>query len=364
MTAVNSNRFYYPALDGLRGVAILLVIIYHNFNFINQSQFGWLGVDLFFVLSGFLITTILLNDAGSPHFLKNFFIRRILRIFPLYFLCLIIFLILFPFLGLYKKELSFFIANQWWLWTYLQNWLYSLFLTDDAKMLTHLWSLAVEEQFYLIWPFIILLVKKPGKLFFIMLTVLFLVFFGRSLLWFSHITDLNYTTLYTFTRIDGICIGSMVALLMRFRPGLIGKYMAIIVLTLACINFVFYFLNQSKKNDYPYLSFVGYTTFCAMFGLLVHEIVSGNNKILNNILSISPLRFLGKISYGFYVFHWPVYVITWQYFSAFCHDTLHLTDATSKLGASLLSTGLGFIISIISYYSFELFFLRLKHKFK
>ena len=248
MTAVNSNRFYYPALDGLRGVAILLVIIYHNFNFINQSQFGWLGVDLFFVLSGFLITTILLNDAGSPHFLKNFFIRRILRIFPLYFLCLIIFLILFPFLGLYKKELSFFIANQWWLWTYLQNWLYSLFLTDDAKMLTHLWSLAVEEQFYLIWPFIILLVKKPGKLFFIMLTVLFLVFFGRSLLWFSHITDLNYTTLYTFTRIDGICIGSMVALLMSFRPGLIGKYMAIIVLTLASINFVFYFLSNININ--------------------------------------------------------------------------------------------------------------------
>jgi hypothetical protein len=76
------NRIYYPELDGLRGIAILLVIVFHNFGFINYFSFGWLGVDLFFVLSGFLITDILLRTADQPNYLKNFYIRRALRIAP------------------------------------------------------------------------------------------------------------------------------------------------------------------------------------------------------------------------------------------------------------------------------------------
>jgi peptidoglycan/LPS O-acetylase OafA/YrhL len=359
------NKEHYPALDGLRGVAILLVVLFHNFGFIKQSYFGWLGVDLFFVLSGFLITTILINEVGKQDYLKNFYIRRVLRIFPLYFLCLTIFLIIIPALGLYKEELTYFIKNQWWLWTYLQNWLYSFHLTSDAKMLTHLWSLAVEEQFYLVWPFIILVIKSPRKLFFIMLTVLVLVIATRSIIWLCRIEDLNYTTLYTFTRIDGICIGSMVALLMRVKPYLITKNMAAIVLVLAAMNFIFYLINKSDGNNYPYFAFVGYTTFCAMFGLLVHEIVTSNKTtITNKIFSVSPLRFFGKISYGFYVFHWPVYLMTQQYFFNYLQNNLQLSGAYSRIGASILSTGLAFLISIISYYYFERYFLRLKDKFK
>lgn len=359
------NKEHYPALDGLRGVAILLVVLYHNFGFIKQSYFGWLGVDLFFVLSGFLITTILLKETGKPGYLKNFYIKRVLRIFPLYFLFLSIFLLLFPFLGFYKAELSYFVKNQWWFWTYLQNWLYSFHLTSDAKMLTHLWSLAVEEQFYLVWPFIILLIKNPRKLFFFMLTVLVLVIATRSVIWLSRIEELNYTTLYTFTRIDGICIGSMVALLMKVKPQLITKNIAAIVLVLAAMNFIFYLFNQSDGNSYPYFAFVGYTTFCALFGLLIHEIVSGNKtSITNKFFSISPLRFFGKISYGFYVFHWPVYMMTQQYFFKYLQNRLQLPDIASRIGASLISTSLALLISIISYYYFERYFLRLKEKFK
>src|SRR5215208_5513013 len=97
MNTIHPHRAYYPALDGLRGVACLLVVIYHNFGFINRYFFfGWLGLDIFFVLSGFLITDILLNAAGSKNFLRNFYVRRMLRLFPLYYASLIIFLIILP----------------------------------------------------------------------------------------------------------------------------------------------------------------------------------------------------------------------------------------------------------------------------
>src|SRR5260370_35068071 len=118
-----SKRIHYPALDGLRGVAILLVVFLHNFRFMNYFFFGWLGVDLFFVLSGFLITDILLNTLGKPHFLKNFYILRVLRIFPLYYFILIICLFVLPHIRSLQLNLDYYTNNQIWLWTYLQNWL-------------------------------------------------------------------------------------------------------------------------------------------------------------------------------------------------------------------------------------------------
>lgn len=364
MTVETPKRSHYPALDGLRGIAILLVVLYHNFGFIRHSYFGWLGVDLFFVLSGFLITSILINDVDEKGFLKKFYVRRILRIFPLYYFVLILFLLVFPAVGYFTKELDYFVSNQWWFWTYLQNWLFSFQLTEDAKILTHLWSLAVEEQFYLVWPFVILLVKSPRRLFLIMAAVLAFVIIARSVIWLYKIEDLNYTTLYTFTRIDGICIGSMIALLMKFRPKLIAVNFTFIILGLAVINFIFYFLNYQNKNGYPYFAFVGYTTFCAMFGLLLHEIVStSNSSFLNRLFSLRPLRFFGKISYGFYVFHWPVYMMSYSSFFYFLKRNIQLTDNITIICAALLSTGLALIISVISYYFFESYFLKLKKKF-
>ncbi len=98
MTSQTGGRTYYPALDTLRGVAISLVVIYHNFGFLKFFRFGWMGVDLFFVLSGFLITDILLKQREKKSFLKNFYIRRILKIFPLYYLMLFGFFTLSPYL--------------------------------------------------------------------------------------------------------------------------------------------------------------------------------------------------------------------------------------------------------------------------
>src|SRR5438046_10752578 len=109
MTEPTADRPHYPSLDGLRGLAILLVLIYHNFEYTNYFFFGWVGVDLFFVLSGFLITDILLDDLGQNNFLGRFYLRRILIIFPLYYFALTICLFVFPFINSCRFDVSFYI---------------------------------------------------------------------------------------------------------------------------------------------------------------------------------------------------------------------------------------------------------------
>src|SRR6476620_3181673 len=116
---------YYPSLDGIRGLAILLVVGFHNFGYLTLFKFGWLGVDLFFVLSGYLITGILYKSLGTENYLKNFYIKRVLRIFPLYYSILFLTLFVAATFPTLKDNLSYYSKNQWWFWTYLQNWLFA-----------------------------------------------------------------------------------------------------------------------------------------------------------------------------------------------------------------------------------------------
>jgi len=359
MNRSDIRRPYFPGLDGLRGIAILLVVVFHIYGFIQVFLFGWLGVDLFFVLSGYLITDILLNTVDTPRYLLNFFIRRMLRVFPLYYLLLAIFLGIFPLLSDLRPQVQYYIDNQVWLWTYMQNWLYSFNPPPpDAHYLNHFWSLAIEEQFYLVWPFLILWVKNTRYLLYLMLFVLLVVMTARSILWLYKIEDLNYTTFYTFTRVDGICIGSMVALLHRTNPNFLRNNMAVIVTALAVLNFIFYFLNL--KGDFPYLAFVGYTTFAALFGLLVYELVNNDNRFAERILTFKPLMFLGKISYGLYVYHWPLYILLTPPLIEF----LSAKDKLDRILVSTITTIAAILLSIVSYYTFEIRFLKLKEKFR
>ncbi|OSZ77333.1 hypothetical protein CAP36_13075 [Chitinophagaceae bacterium IBVUCB2] len=363
MTADNTARSYYPALDGLRGVAILLVVFLHNFGFMNYFFFGWLGVDLFFVLSGFLITDILLKTLDKPNFLRNFYMRRVLRIFPLFYLTLIICLLILPNIKSININSSYYTNNQFWLWTYLQNWLYIFKEPYGDKILLHTWSLAVEEQFYLVWPFIILLIRSPKKLLVVASFILVAVIIARYAIWMYKVEDLAYSSLYTFTRIDGLCIGSMLALLMRTYPNFLKKYTTLIVLLMAAINFGFYFINNQQSVTLPYLAFVGYTTFAVLFGILVYEAVTGESRMIQVLFNNAILKFFGKISYGLYVYHWPVYILLFPYFRDIIFNNINLSYRIAEISGGIIVTTAAVLLSLFSYHYFEKPFLRLKNKY-
>lgn len=159
-------------LDGLRGIAILLVLLFHFFSLDPAKastvvvvadrylRLGWAGVNLFFVLSGFLITGILLDSKAGPHYFRNFYARRVLRIFPLYYGYLFAALTLgrvFSYYGSATLRLE--ALHQVWLWTYTSN-LFEALRRQDLQFFRHFWSLAVEEQFYLFWPLVVFLLPR------------------------------------------------------------------------------------------------------------------------------------------------------------------------------------------------------------
>ena len=348
----------------MRGIAILLVVFYHNFGFVKYFFFGWLGVDLFFVLSGFLITDILLKTVNKQGYFKNFYAKRVLRIFPLYYLSLIIFLVVLPGIKGFPLDFDFYADHQWWYWTYLQNWFLIFYdVGNTSTAIQHYWSLAVEEQFYIVWPLVIFIVRKPKLLLTIAGFLLLAVICTRLYMWTIQIKDLNYFGLYTYTRIDGICIGSMLAILQFMRSTFINRYFTGLVLLLAALNFVFYFINKAYNFSYPYLAIVGYTTFAVLFAIIVHEVIQGNNKFLNRILNIRLLRFFGKISYGLYIFHWPVYLILYDWMDKKVRAAITLSENNLAILVSILLTIIGVVISIISFYTFERYFLKKKKAF-
>ena len=363
MDAISPKQSHYPALDGLRGVAILLVVVYHNFDFAGYFFFGWLGVDLFFVLSGFLITDILLKTLDKPGFLRNFYTRRVLRIFPLYYLTLFIILIILPLFKSLHIDLSYYQTNQVWFWAYLQNWLFIFNPQHGSKMLLHFWSLGVEEQFYLIWPLTILLIRRPKVLLAIVGGLLVVVGITRFVLWNLHIENLAYANLYLFTRIDGICVGCMLALLMKIDFMYLRRNVAWIITTLAVFNFLFYFFNQKFSPGSPFFAFVGYTTFAILFGFILYESILGKLRIFNIVFNNSLLKFFGKISYGLYVYHWPVYLLLFPFFKQYCTTQLSFSGFAASIASAFIVIMISIAISVISYRYFESYFLKLKKKF-
>ncbi len=305
-----------PALDGVRGLAILIVFAGHVALFgttdaqRTQGIVRYLaahagtGVDLFFVLSGFLITGILYDSKGSRNYFRRFFSRRVLRIFPLYYSVLAVVAIaslLFPDLFALKTiTLSAHIAN----WTYTSNILMAMRgWGAEPAFLGHFWSLAVEEQFYVLWPFVVLALSRE-KLIRICGAGVILAFIFRMIV----MTRYNYESAYTLlpSRMDALLIGAAVALLARGEGGIPGWVKSPILSGSLLAAYVY-----SLVVGVPGVlgANLGFTIEPLTFGaLLVALVYRERLPVLKAFFTSRFLRFFGKYSYAIYVFHLAVIV--------------------------------------------------------
>ena len=317
------NRAFFPALDGLRAVAFLMVFGQHYLSL----AWGWTGVNVFFVLSGFLITGILYDSQNDPHRVRNFYVRRTLRIFPLYYGVFALLLLLYP--------VAHWRWNAYWLaWPlYLGNflrflspvaaqWRSPLEYAADAHLtsrlfprselyLGHLWSLCVEEQFYLFWPFVVFSVRNRRRLIAICTTAVVL---GPLLRLFLQARApgwmVNNELLYRFTpaQLDALLLGGLVAMLWRGPARLPMLRIARIIAVLGSVMLAAYMVLVLRgwrmlPGTYPRWSFTGGLEFVDLYSaaLIVCALLPGS--LAYRLLGRRTMRWLGRLTYGAYVFH-------------------------------------------------------------
>jgi peptidoglycan/LPS O-acetylase OafA/YrhL len=359
----------FPTLDGLRGIAIVLVIS-HQFNRLVGSDLptriadhvlggGWTGVQLFFVLSGFLITGVLLDGRGSPHYFGNFYMRRALRIFPIYYAALLLFVIGLPALGILPPEWR---ERQFALWLYVSNWPFG-----ESKVLPHFWSLAVEEQFYLFWPLVVYW-RGPRA----MLRVC-LVLAGVSLLArVAMVADaMAPLAIYenSLSRMDALVAGGAVAALLRMpgwlpriRESRLHARLPILLLAALALEIVLAF----KQYD-PLGQTIGYSLLSALFAVLIlaaacGDADGGDRSACARFLRSAPLRALGKYSYGMYIFHKPMSDLLGDPLLASLGYAGGLPLGPQVLYLIVVNTSI-FLVGMLSYGLFERHFLALKPRF-
>lgn len=312
-----------------------------------------MGVDLFFVLSGFLITGILLDSVKSNRYYVNFYTRRILRIFPLYYFVLALFTILFTerLLPSFKPSST---LAQLSYWLYLQNWL-TLFKIAPTKILGHFWSLAIEEQFYLIWPLLIFFASKHKAV--LRLCIIFIGIALVSRLLFVYYDKPAY--FFTFSRMDTLALGAIAAYLLRqygtlqhFNQTALysGVFSLIAILVVA-------FTQQGFDGHNHIVLIYGLLPLAIFFTcILILTITSNTSNFLRKVFQNTLLRQIGTISYGIYIFHWPIIVLIQD------HWNISSNFWISQISFVIVITILSFLIAWLSYHLFEIRFLQLKDK--
>ena len=314
-TQVTSDGKRIPSLDGLRGVAILLVLVHNAGTFQVRASSpllkviyfmhapGWIGVQLFFVLSGFLITGILLDSQG-PGALRLFWIRRALRIFPLYFTFLLLATLAAPWLSRLAEFQTH--REAWWYWTYMCNW--GQPEGHRIPAFAHFWSLAVEEQFYLVWPLLALLLERR-VLFRVSIALAVVAAILRIVLSRLGMSEAIYS--YTITRMDALTLGAAAAVIARDSAWLkhvVPHLKGMIIWSAALLVIMWPFTHGFHIYD-ARVQILGYGVLSLLFSSLVLRTFVDSGGILSRVLCVPWLRWFGKYSYAIYVFHLPIAVV-------------------------------------------------------
>ncbi len=322
-----------PVLDGIRGIAILLVMTFHFWIsdlasgtalwdriYGDVAGIGWIGVDLFFVLSGFLITGILYDSRESPNYFRVFYGRRTLRIFPLYYASLAILFLFGPYVmaHVYRPamaEMETGTTVKLFAWTYLLNWYEGLKGWNVvAHPLQHFWSLSVEEQFYLIWPLLVLKLARR-RLMGVCAGLMALALMLRGVMYGLHFPFAAYT--WTICRADSLAIGAVVALASRDPDDwkVLLKWARRLALPALAAVILGRILNPRctvGPGDTPdfFMNTFELTLAGIFFAACIAIAVASHKESLGHrLLASSFLRFFGKYSYCLYVCHPPIVMI-------------------------------------------------------
>ncbi|HWE70266.1 MAG TPA: acyltransferase [Acidimicrobiales bacterium] len=362
--SVSGGHRYIPSLDGLRALAVAGVIAYH-FNF-HWANGGYLGVDFFFVLSGFLITSLLVGEWGTTRSigLRSFWARRAKRLLPAVLVLLLV-LTLYDWAGGPNISAASFRPDAIATLFYYANW--HLIFSHQSYFaqfavpspLKHTWSLAIEEQFYLVWPVAVLMMFRwakrrrppggdgfPRRLALVITTVLAVASAVEMAVLFRQGADPSRIYYGTDTRGFELFIGAILAIVLTGRPDhsptVRRALHAAGAAAAVALGFFWVTAGDDQGNPSAWMYRGGLVVAGILAAVVIASVTQPDSGPLGGVLAIRPLRWVGRVSYGLYLWHWPVYVL--------------MTDITTGLGgAALLAARLSATVfaTSVSYYLIE-----------
>ncbi len=365
---------HLPALDGVRGLAILAVLLFHFVSPANPQgrldhaltwlfAYGALGVDLFFLLSGFLITGILYDSRTDPNYFRNFYMRRVLRIFPLYYGVLAVVFLVVPLIPpLRGSEIAGLRSEQAWAWLYGVNLYLAIHGGWVLSYLTHFWSLAVEEQFYLVWPLLVWLLAGRPRVFLTFSLAVAIASFGARIVASLMGVNLVATTVLTPFQLDSLALGAFIAVYLRQPDGEAGVRRLIVPLTVAGIGLLLlqFAIRHFSGHGDSVLSLRSGAFHALLAALMLKALSAPAASGWAIFFRSRPMITLGKYSYGMYVYH--------HFFSHYfiVHGTEDALASMigSRTAALAIQAVVGMtssmMIAWLSYEYFEKYFLKLK----